>query len=323
MTEPALSDAIRQFVEHLRVVRRLSPHTVAAYQRDLQQLLDYCQRSMPDTTQPPSVSSLDTLTLRNFIHSLRMANLANTSVQRKLSSVRTFFNYYLEFCAPATHNQAVTSNPAQGISTPKAPRKLPTVLDVDQLNQLLERDPGNGFIALRDHTLIEVFYSAGLRLAEIAALDVSHVDLAARQVKVTGKGNKQRVLPLGSKALQAIRQWLPLRNTVAASDEQALFISRRGQRLGRRAIQLRLKNAAHLLEHAQNLHPHMLRHSFASHMLESSGDLRAVQELLGHANLSTTQIYTHLDFQQLAEVYDKAHPKAGRKQQAPTEKSIE
>ncbi len=316
MPQLAFDTAINQFIDHLKVVRRLSPHTQAAYRRDLQQFFSFCQQgkinhpnALDDSTKPIAVADIDAVLVRGFINTLRMKDMATASVHRKLSSIRSFFQYYLEFCASSLEKV----DPTQSIKAPKTAKKLPVVLDVDQISQLLDQASGNDFLALRDNAILEVFYSAGLRLAEVASLDIGSIDLQSKQVKVTGKGSKQRVLPLGSKALQAVMRWLPARNTIAQQNNHALFIGQHGKRLSHRSVQLRLKKAAQTLDHAQNLHPHMLRHSFASHMLESSGDLRAVQELLGHANLSTTQIYTHLDFQQLAEVYDQAHPKALRK----------
>ncbi len=204
-----------------------------------------------------------------------------------------------------------SQDPAHGLSPPKAQKALPKVLDVDRSMQLLDGAVEDDFLALRDQALLELFYSSGLRLSELVGLDLADVDLAQGLVQVRGKGNKERVLPIGSKARDALETWLKVRLQAAPRDD-ALFIGQRGLRLTPRAVQLRVREAG-VRELGQHLHPHMLRHSFASHMLSASGDLRAVQELLGHADIATTQIYTHLDFGQLAEVYDKAHPRAKRK----------
>ncbi|NNC55824.1 MAG: tyrosine-type recombinase/integrase [Pseudomonadales bacterium] len=225
------------------------------------------------------------------------------------------FRFYNEF-----YRQGLPAiEPCTGVTAPRAARKLPTVLDADAVAVLFEQSDANSpahntaaevWINLRDLAILELLYGAGLRLAELAALDISSIDYQRNEISVTGKGNKQRRLPLGSKANAAILRWLKLRDAVADANEPALFVGKTGGRLSHRAIQQRVARASHTLEHAQKLHPHLLRHCFASHLLESSGDLRAVQELLGHANLSTTQIYTHLDFQQLASVYDEHHPRA-------------
>lgn len=248
-----------------------------------------------------------------------MRGLATRSVHRKLSSLRALFRYFNEF-----HGDGKTAiDPCQGISAPRMARKLPAVLDADEVAALFsqgERSGPENWIALRDLAMLELLYGSGLRLAELASLDIDSIDLRRRQVRVTGKGNKQRMVPLGKMAHDAVERWLRLRRALCEDSETALFVSARGNRLGHRAIQQRVARAASALQHAQKLHPHLLRHCFASHLLESSGDLRAVQELLGHANLSTTQIYTHLDFQQLAAVYDQHHPRAHRgdeKVQAP------
>ena len=200
-------------------------------------------------------------------------------------------------------------NPFDGIAAPKSPRKLPPTLSVDEMSALLARHDG-GDLSVRDHAMLELFYSSGLRLAELAALDVGGVDFAQGQVRVTGKGNKQRVVPVGGQAAAALQAWLRRRPGLASAGERALFVNKNGARLGARGIQQRVNRWAQQHGLGRRLHPHMLRHSFASHVLASSGDLRAVQEMLGHADIATTQIYTHLDFQHLASVYDRAHPRA-------------
>ena len=203
-------------------------------------------------------------------------------------------------------------NPFDSIKAPRGPRRLPATLDIDAMQQLLNL-PGDGPLTVRDRAILELFYSSGFRLSELVGLDLSDIDLASGEARVSGKGSKVRVVPVGRMALRALRDWLAVRNQLANDDEVAMFVSRRGSRLAARSIEQRLKYWSMRQGINRNLHPHMLRHSFASHLLESSGDLRAVQELLGHQNISTTQIYTHLDFQHLAKIYDSAHPRARKK----------
>lgn len=322
-TEQSLKGAIELFIEHLTVVRRLSPHTIAAYQADLNHFYQRCA-----VEQQENFTRVDTDMIRQYAARLHRGGLAPSSIQRKLSSIRTFFSFTNRHINQ--FSQKTDYNPADDVKAPKANKKLPTTMDVDQVKSLLdnalvkstpnsankkisaEKQQENEALAIRDKAIMETIYAAGLRLAELAALNIYDIDIDSALVSVTGKGNKQRIIPLGKESINAINAWLAKRAEFADKEEPALFVSRRGNRLSHRAIQQRLKSATRHLEHQQNLHPHMLRHSFASHMLESSGDLRAVQELLGHANLSTTQIYTHLDFQHLAQVYDKSHPRAQR-----------
>lgn len=292
-----LPSIVQQYIDWLAKVRRLSPHTVSAYRRDLETFVQFCEAS-----PIKAIQKADGNAVRQFASLQHRQGLGPRSIQRKLSSVRSFFNYLVEH-----HNH--TLNPAVGIAAPKAAKKLPNSMDVDQVQNLLD-DNSNDPLVIRDQAIMETFYTAGLRLAELASLDLEDINLADKLVTVTGKGNKQRILPLGKAAVHALKQWLTIRQDLAGTNETAVFLSRRNTRMSHRAIQQRLKLAGAKLGQQQNLHPHMLRHSFATHMLESSGDLRAVQELLGHSNLSTTQIYTHLDFQHLAKVYDKAHPRA-------------
>ena len=296
--------AIEQFIDHLCVIKRYSDHTANAYKRDLDQLKDYCITRKLES--PDTIKQND---LRLFASQLYRQGLSAKTIQRKLSSIRVFYRFY--YLGTPQH-----INPANDVRAPKANRKLPNTLDVDQVNQILNADASkssDAFLDLRDQAIMEVFYSSGLRLAELAAIDLPAIDFDNQLITVTGKGNKQRRLPLGKKAIEAIKHWLAVRNQHAGSEQLALFISKKGSQLGHRAIQKRIAAKASQLDHSQKVHPHLLRHSFASHMLESSGDLRAVQELLGHANLSTTQIYTHLDFQHLAKTYDQAHPRAKKK----------
>ncbi len=317
----SLNKAGALFIDYLTSVRRLSLHTIVAYKADLNHFYRHCESSDRQT-----LSSIDSEWIRQYTAKLHRQGLAPKSIQRKLSSIRSFFNFTNQYMEG--HALSVDHNPADGIRAPKANKKLPVTMDVDQVKGLLDNalirpaqsatsktaSETDSKLSIRDKAIMETFYAAGLRLAELASLNIHDIDLSQAQslITVTGKGNKQRILPLGQAAISAIQHWLTERPTMATADEPALFVSTRGTRLSHRAIQQRLKVATQHLEYQQNLHPHMLRHSFASHMLESSGDLRAVQELLGHANLSTTQIYTHLDFQHLASVYDDAHPKAQR-----------
>jgi len=288
---------IDRFLHHLRTERRLADNTCRHYRRDLEELLDFCRaQGIGDWQQ------LDTRQVRQYAAGAHRHGLSGRSIQRRLSAVRSFYNYLLR------EHQA-GSNPAYDVRAPKSERRLPDTLNVDDISRLLS-GTATDVLALRDLAILELLYSSGLRLAELVALDLGDLDLVEGMVRVTGKGNKTRVVPVGTRALAALRAWLKLRPTQLAADETAVFTGRRGRRLGRRAVQQRVRRQARLLGIPGSVHPHTLRHSFASHLLESSGDLRAVQELLGHADISTTQIYTHLDFQHLARVYDAAHPRA-------------
>ena len=289
-----------RFLQYLRTERRMSPHTVTNYHRDLLRLNDFrAKQSLRDWR------AFDVHQARAYVAALHRAGLSGRSIQRFLSSARAFYRYLLR-------EKMVTQNPLVGVSAPKTPKRLPKTLSAEQTGALIgikATDP----VSIRDRAILELFYSSGLRLAELVGLDLDALDLADASVRVTGKGAKTRVLPVGRYARSAVQQWLTVRAQFAASGEKALFVGRNGARLGARAVQLRLSHWARRQGLNVPVHPHMLRHSFASHLLESSGDLRAVQELLGHADISTTQIYTHLDFQHLAKVYDKAHPRARRK----------
>ncbi len=296
MTLEAHLDA---YLEHLRRERQVSPHTLDGYRRDLAKLVALCEaQGLKDWAE------LDTRTLRRLVARLHQQGLASRSLARLLSATRGLYQYLLR-------EGLCRHDPATGLSPPKRERRLPRTLDADRSAQLLDGAVEDDFIARRDQAMLELFYSSGLRLSELVGLDLDGLDLPAGLVRVRGKGNKVRELPVGSMARQALEQWLPLRKQANPCDG-AVFISQQGRRLGPRAVQLRVRQAG-VRELGQHLHPHMLRHSFASHMLESSQDLRAVQELLGHADIATTQIYTHLDFQHLANVYDQAHPRAKRK----------
>lgn len=299
-TEPTFVDAVDQFLRQLAVEQQSSPHTVAAYRRDLDKLIGFV-----DDQAVTHCRSLESFHIRQCLAQLHRKGLAPRSLQRWLSACRTFFQFALD-------QGWMSKDPSAGIQAPKGKRALPKTLDVDQVSQLLDLK-GDSFLVLRDRAMLELTYSSGLRLAELVSLNVESLDLREAEVRVVGKGNKARLLPVGRHAVQAAKDWLKVRSDHLADGETALFISRHGKRLGARAVQKRFAQTALSQSLDSPLHPHMLRHSFASHILESSGDLRAVQELLGHANLSTTQIYTHLDFQHLAKVYDRSHPRATRR----------
>ena len=297
-----LARAIDRFLVYLRDVRQLSHHTLSGYQRDLYTLRHHCLEHGKS-----SAGELVEADIRQWVSQLHRRGLAGSSIQRSLSAARSFFNYL-------GREEGRPRNPAASVQAPRKPRKLPKTLDADQVSRFLSFQE-DSIIARRDRAIAELFYSSGLRLAELAAIDTTDIDRHSRLLTVTGKGNKTRTVPVGSVALEAIQRWLEVRPRVAADDDSAaaLFTSNQGHRVSVRSIQARLKLQGRKAGMHQDVHPHMLRHSFASHMLESSGDLRAVQELLGHANISTTQIYTHLDFQHLAKVYDAAHPRAKRR----------
>lgn len=289
---------VDDYLAHLTVERRSSVHTLDAYRRDLQVLVSWAEAQSRDLLQ------LCADDLRLFVASEHRRGLSAKSLQRRLSACRSFYGWLLK-------QGHITANPAAAVRAPKAVRKLPQVLDVDEAVQLVEL-PTDGPLGLRDRALLELFYSSGLRLAEVCALRWVDLDFAQGLVTVLGKGSKQRVVPVGSHALKALAEWrLALHRNVG--DMQFVFPGRNDKPITSRAIQLRLRQLAQRQGVFKRVHPHLLRHSFASHMLESSGDLRAVQELLGHADIATTQIYTHLDFQHLAKVYDAAHPRAKRK----------
>ncbi|MFP5382148.1 MAG: tyrosine recombinase XerC [Gammaproteobacteria bacterium] len=291
---------MNRYLRHLAAERRLSPHTVANYRRDLETLVQF--------TEGRPLDALASTDLRRAIVGLRAQGLAATSVARHLSSWRGFYTY-------ACRRLGFTANPCVGLRPPKAPKQLPQPLSPDACAQLLDTrgaDPDAPALHARDRAMFELLYSSGLRLAELAGLDLADVDLASGEAQVTGKGRKTRVVPVGRQALAALQAWLPLRAALAR-DTPALFVSQRGARLGPRSVQLRLERWAQQAGLTQHVHPHLLRHAFATHVLQSSGDLRAVQDMLGHASISTTQVYTHLDWQHLAKIYDQAHPRARRK----------
>jgi integrase/recombinase XerC len=290
---------IEQFLHHLNIERRLSPHTLSNYRRDLGQAHRFFSSQ--------NIANWKEVTahrLRALVASRHHAGIGGRSLQRLLSALRSFYRYLLR-------EGVVEINPAVGIRAPKAPRRLPRTLDVDQTARLLDWDSTDP-LAIRDRAVMELMYSSGLRLSELLHLELSDLDLKDASVRVTGKGRKTRVVPVGRHARDALGKWLRIRDALATA-ETALFVSRHGRRLSPRSVQRRLQQWGSKRGLPGRLHPHMLRHSCASHVLESSSDLRAVQELLGHADIATTQIYTHLDFQHLAKVYDNTHPRAKKR----------
>ncbi|GMQ96323.1 MAG: tyrosine recombinase XerC [Gammaproteobacteria bacterium] len=295
-----MHDWLDRFVTHLGSERRLSPLTVDGYRREIARFL---QRLADQDVA--HLREVDESRVRDYIARRHRQGAGAPTLQRALSALRSFYKFLLR-------EGVATHNPATGVIAPRGTRKLPDALDVDRVSALLDMPPKNA-LDVRDRAMFELMYSSGLRLAETVSLDVGDVDLNDALVQVTGKGAKQRVVPVGTVACKWLRSWLGERSGQACGHETALFVSRRGTRLTARAVQARLERWARIQGLGRAVHPHMLRHSFASHMLESSGDLRAVQELLGHADISTTQVYTHLDFQHLAEVYDRAHPRARRR----------
>jgi len=296
----SLAAALSEFDRHLRLERNASPATRDAYRRDLDRF-----RRFLDAESCAGWERVDTDLVQRFVAREHRRGLSGRSLARTLSAVRALFAWLLR-------EGRAGRDPAADVRAPRADRSLPHALEIEQVERLVSV-PGDDILARRDRALLELFYSAGLRLAEIASLDVSRLDLGAGEARVTGKGRRERVVPVGRPARSALSAWLQVRGEWADADQPALFVSARGRRLSRRAIQARVAHRARQLGLPQHVHPHMLRHSFATHLLESSGDLRAVQELLGHADIATTQVYTHLDFSRLADVYERAHPRARRR----------
>lgn len=304
-------NAVAHYLQHLASERRLSPHTVAAYQRDLTNLVKL--------VGDKPLAELSVTDIRGAIIKLRSHSLAATSVARQLSSWRGFYVF-------ACRRLGYPNNPCIGLRPPKAAKSLPQILSPDACTQLLDGSSASttdSALQARDRAMFELIYSSGLRLSELTGLDLDDLNLQSGEAQVTGKGRKTRIVPVGRQALAAVAAWLTLRLTLMPprggfleeprDGTHALFISQRGTRLSPRSVQLRLNQWARQAGLSQPIHPHMLRHAFATHVLQSSGDLRAVQEMLGHASISTTQIYTHLDWQHLAKVYDLAHPRARKK----------
>ena len=303
MAESPLEATIEAFLAAQSNERRASTHTLAAYRRDLAMLLH-----LSAATTVEALASLSGPDIRRCAMQLHSRGRSPRSIARSLSAWRSFYRWL-------GRQQQLHLNPCQGVRPPRRRHDLPKALSVDQAGALLDSAvPANGLLELRDQAMFELFYSSGLRLAELVSLDVgAGLDTVAGEVTVTGKRSKTRVVPVGAKALTAVRAWLELRGEIAASGESALFVSRRGTRISPRMVELRLARWAQRRGLGLKVHPHMLRPSFATHLLQSSGDLRAVQEMMGHASISSTQVYTHLDFQHLAKIYDAAHPRARKK----------
>jgi integrase/recombinase XerC len=298
--QPIAAKQLTNFLSHLEIEKRVSVHTLTNYERDLRQLTDFCVKQ---TFQ--HWAELQPNDIRQHVANRHRQGLGSASLQRELSAMRSFYQYLLK-------NNLATLNPAKYVKAPKSIRKLPKTLDVDQVCGLLDAGT-DSVLEVRDVAMFELFYSSGLRLSELVGLNLADLDLNDKLLRVqSGKGGKARILPMGSKAILAIQNWL--KHRVARNEtEKSVFLSKNGNRLCQRSVQYRLEQWCIKKGIPQHVHPHALRHSFASHLLQSSQDLRAVQELLGHENISTTQIYTHLDFQHLAKVYDNAHPRAKKK----------
>ena len=291
---------IDRFIRHLEYERRLSALTCKNYRRDLEKFAEYL-----DKTAVAEWDTVDSEHVRAFSATCFRQGLSPRSIQRRLSAARSFFRFLIR-------EKAVTQNPVTSVAAPKSRKRLPGNLDADRMARLLDI-PGDGAIVDRDRAILELLYSSGLRLAELVDLNLGDVDMQDATVRVTGKGNKDRIVPVGRHALKALRQWSITRPDLADAAETALFVSNRGVRISPRSVQARVKHWARRQGIDANVYPHLFRHSFATHVLESSHDLRGVQELLGHANISTTQVYTHLDFQHLAQIYDQTHPRARKK----------
>jgi len=302
-SRPTCDGLLADIDDYIVTLNRHSPHTQAAYRSDLIQFLDHLRN-----INSLAWRTIDNQLIRGFIAKQHRRGKSSQTLARSLSSLRAFFTYQIE-------RRVMDANPAKNVRAPKQRRKLPTVLDVDQTARLLAAAPV-GFLGLRDLAMWELMYSSGLRVSELVNLDDGDLDIDGRELRVLGKGCKERIVPVGRLALVSIKRWMGQRSQYLKGDVRALFISRRGVRLGTRTVQKRLRQWALAQGLDTPVHPHMLRHSFATHLLESSGDLRAVQELLGHSNIATTQVYTHLDFQHLAKVYDATHPRARRKPRA-------
>lgn len=288
---------LEQYLAHLAHEKGLSELTRKNYARDIAQLLSLAEQE--------DLAQLKVHNIRRYVAQMHGKGLSGKSISRALSAWRGFFDYLGQ-------RHGFSHNPCVGMRAPKSPKSLPQALAVDQAVRLVNIQ-GDDPLSLRDRAMMELFYSSGLRLAELVGLNLDALDLASGTATVTGKGNKTRIVPIGSYAVEALKKWLIARCLLPQQEAQAIFVNLRGKRLSHRAVQLRMKEWAIKQGIDADVHPHMLRHSFATHVLQSSGDLRAVQEMLGHANISTTQVYTHLDFQHLAKVYDAAHPRAKKK----------
>jgi integrase/recombinase XerC len=297
-----LNHAVEHYLQYIEVVRGYSAHTIKNYRRDLTRLITFCGDHAID-----DLSHLNQSLLRQWVATLSKEKLSPTSIQRHLSSTRSLYKFL-------ARTRSDLDDPTAGVRAPRTPRTLPKSLEPDQVSQLLNHQSETALMA-RDLAMAELLYSAGLRLSELVGTNLNDLDRNEKIITVIGKGQKTRIVPVGGPALTALAEWMkyrPVANEVLGYDSP-LFVTQRGKRISPRAVQDRIRQLAVKHGMTQRVHPHVLRHAFASHLLESSGDLRAVQELLGHANIATTQIYTHLDFQHLAKVYDQAHPRAQKR----------
>ncbi|PSV24816.1 MULTISPECIES: tyrosine recombinase XerC [unclassified Photobacterium] len=299
MLPRSLEQPLERFYEYLRSERELSLHTQQNYKRQLTRIAEQLVELSVDNWQQVDAGWVRQIASKGMRDGLKASSLA-----MRLSALRSFFDFLV-------HQNVLKANPAKGVAAPRKARPLPKNLDVDEMNQLLDVNDDDP-LAIRDRAMMELMYGAGLRLAELVGIDVRHISLSKGDLRVIGKGDKERVVPFSGLAREWVAKWLKLRDNLAQAEEPALFVSKLGTRISTRNVQKRMAEWGQKQAVSSHINPHKLRHSFATHMLESSGDLRAVQELLGHANLSTTQIYTHLDFQHLAKVYDEAHPRAKR-----------
>ncbi|MCG3864298.1 tyrosine recombinase XerC [Photobacterium sp. GB-50] len=299
MLPRSLEQPLERFYEYLRSERELSLHTQQNYKRQLTRIAEQLVELSVDNWQQVDAGWVRQIASKGMRDGLKASSLA-----MRLSALRSFFDFLV-------HQNVLKANPAKGVAAPRKARPLPKNLDVDEMNQLLDVNDDDP-LAIRDRAMMELMYGAGLRLAELVGIDVRHISLSKGDLRVIGKGDKERVVPFSGLAREWVAKWLKLRDNIAQAEEPALFVSKLGTRISTRNVQKRMAEWGQKQAVSSHINPHKLRHSFATHMLESSGDLRAVQELLGHANLSTTQIYTHLDFQHLAKVYDEAHPRAKR-----------
>ncbi len=290
--------ALHGFLDHLRNERRYSLLTAENYSRDI------CRLFKLAGVTP--LNELKNHQIRRFVAQLHGSGLGGKSLARMLSAWRSYYFYLIR-------DHQFKDNPCIGLRAPKSARNLPHALSPDEAVRMMELPTAGDILAIRDKAMFELFYSSGLRLAELVSLDPAALDITDATVRVIGKGAKTRIVPLGSYAISALQAWLALRGQLAKQDETALFVSRNGSRIGSRAVQLRMSGWGIKQGITSGVHPHLLRHSFASHILQSSGDLRAVQEMLGHTSISTTQVYTHLDFQYLSKIYDAVHPRAKKK----------
>lgn len=295
--DPASASLVAAFIDYLTYERRLSPHTSKNYSRDISVLLKQLNHS--------DLEQVHAHHIRHVIAQLHGKGLSGRSLSRMLSAWRSFYRYLIR-------KHRFQQNPCIGIRLPKSPQKLPNALSPDEAAQLL-KFPADHLLTIRDSAMFELFYSSGLRLMELTQLKPGDIDFAEGTIRVLGKGSKTRIIPVGKFAIQALQAWLKQRALIVKTDETALFLSQHGHAISPRTIGYRLKQRAKQQGIQQNVHPHILRHSFASHLLQSSGDLRAVQEMLGHAHITSTQVYTHLDFQHLTKIYDAAHPRAKKR----------